>query len=149
MAEDLLKAEDIAPVDKIAAGKRVAERVRRAARADPRAAPKPGDGLLGASLAQRTLPAREERVRHGSASSGAEIANERPLCRRSDRHDPFLGALAHDVERAVWADVADPERHELGQAESGVEEEQDQGRSRPSASASRLRSSAVKSQDVV
>ena len=57
---------------------------------------------------------------------GPEIADERPPGGRSQRDDPFLRALAENVERSVRADVADPEGHDLGQSESRVEEKQDE-----------------------
>ena len=43
VAEDLLEAEHVAAVDEVAASERVAEGVRRAARADARPPPEPGD----------------------------------------------------------------------------------------------------------
>ena len=125
VAEDLLEAEHVAAVDEVAARERVAKRVRRAPRADAGPPAEAGDRLLGTALAQRALPAREERVRHGGPRSCAEIADERPPRGRTQRDDPFLRALAKNVERPVRADVADPEGHDLGQSESGIEEKQD------------------------
>lgn len=59
VAEDLLEAEYVAAVDEVAPGERVAERVRRAARSDAGPPAEAGDRLLGATLAQRALPARK------------------------------------------------------------------------------------------
>ena len=55
------------------------------------------------------------------------LADERPPGGRADRHDPLLGALAHDMERPVGTDVADPQRGELGQSEAGVEQDEREG----------------------
>jgi hypothetical protein len=78
VAEDLLEAEHVAAVDEVAPSERVAERVRRAARAGARPPPESGDRLLGAALAQGTLPAREEWVGPRGSRSSPEIPDERP-----------------------------------------------------------------------
>lgn len=109
VAEDLLEAEHVTAVDEVAAREGVAERVRRAARADARPPPKPGDRLLGPALAEGTLPTRKERVGHRGQSPRAEVPDKSPPRRRSQRHDPFLRALADDMEGPVGADVANPQ----------------------------------------
>jgi hypothetical protein len=60
--------------------------------------------------------------RYDHGGSGREITDERPSRARADRHDPLLGALAHYMERSIWSHITDPQRGELGQPESGVEQ---------------------------
>ena len=99
MAEDLLEAEHVAAVQEVAPSERVAERGRRAARGSARPPPESGNRLLGAALAQRTLPARQERVGCRGSRSGPEIPDERPPGSCSHQRDPFLRALADNVQR--------------------------------------------------
>jgi len=127
VAEDLLEAEHVATVDEVAPGERVAERVRTAAGPDGRPSPEPGDRQLDPACRQGRPPASaEERIPGGDGRSGREIADERPPGTRPDRHDPLLGALAHDMERPVRPDVADPQRGEFGQPQPSVEQHERQ-----------------------
>ena len=72
-AQDLLEAEHVAAVDEIAAGERVAERVRRAAGPDRRPPPEAGDRELDPARREGPAPApapARRRGRGGSATPG-------------------------------------------------------------------------------
>jgi hypothetical protein len=50
-----------------------------------------------------------------------------PIRPTANRHDPLPCALAHHLEAAVGAEVTRPQPGQLGEAQPGVEHEQDDG----------------------
>ena len=114
VAEDLLEAEHVAAVDEIPPSKRMAEGVRGCS--GSRSPPVARGGRSRAGCRGRSGPgpsARRERIAGDDGCPSREVADERPPSARTDRHDPLLGALAHDMERTVGTDVTDPQTKEF------------------------------------
>ena len=117
VAEDLLEAEHVAPVDEVAAGERVAERVGAAAGANPRPPPETGDCDLDATAAKHPAPATDEqRVNGADERPVGDVAEEGPAGGGPERDDPLGGSLAHDPDRPVRPQIANPERGDLGES---------------------------------
>lgn len=55
----------------------------------------------------------------------AKVADDRGASGRADRDDPLLGAFAHDLDRAIRAQVTEPDPGRLGDPQPGVELEQE------------------------
>ena len=125
VAEDPLEAEHVAAVDEVAPGERVAERVGAAPPGDPGPHLQTLEDLLHPPPVEGSAPAEEERRVGRAGTALAEVANDRPRAVAADRHDPFLRALAHDLERAVRPQIAQAQAGRLGDPQARVEEEQE------------------------
>src|SRR6266498_1253688 len=101
VAEDPLEAEHVAAVDEVAPGEGVAERVRAAAPGDPGPALEALEDLLHPAPVERTASTEEERFVRCTGTTLAHVADDPRPGGPADRHDPFLSALAGDLERAV------------------------------------------------
>jgi hypothetical protein len=71
--------------------------------------------------------AEEERRIRRTWATLAEVADDRPAGACPDRHDPLLGALAHDLDRAVRPQIAETDPGRFRNTKAGVKKEQQDG----------------------
>jgi hypothetical protein len=78
---------------------------------------------------KRTLAAlgAEDRLAGVGSATSPQVARQRLAGDAPDRHDPLAGALAHDLDTAVGAQVGGAQAGQLRQAQAGVEEQQHDG----------------------
>ena len=106
-------------------GERLAERVRAAAPRDSGPALEALEDLLHPAPVERAASTEEERLPGRAGTALTHIADHRRPGGAADRHDPFLGALAHDLERAVGPQIAQAQAGRLRDPQSAIEEEQE------------------------
>jgi hypothetical protein len=130
MAEDLLEAEQVATVEQVELGERVAERMRVGPHAvEPGPPAEPAQGVLDRRRGERPPVAGQEDVIDVAADRAraavGEVVRQAGLGHGPEGNEPLLAALASDPEVAVGEQVADPQTGELGQPQPRVEEQRD------------------------
>src|ERR1035437_6290943 len=123
---DPLEREHVAAIYNVVVGERVAERVRRATPLESSAGFEAFEDLLDTVEREPGSRLRKEDGLVGLApASLGEIPPDRPARTRSDGHEPLLGALAHNLDRAVGPQVTKSDASRFGDAQAGIEEEQE------------------------
>jgi len=83
------------------------------------------EDLLHSPPVERAASTEEQRLVGRAGTALAHAADDRRPGGAADRHDPFLGALAHDLEGAVGPQIAQAQAGRLRDPKAAIEEEQE------------------------